>query len=219
MSTAKAAAGAAGKGLAVGIGIALGVIVAVALMVRAIPNLFSTTEVDREHSVVLAELQDLSRFVAATGRFQTLIDVEEDADYLPDFIKGERVIFVAEGDVEGYVEFGGLAEDAITVSEDGKTVTVRVPEPQLSEADLDVDSSYVAARDRGVLDRLEDAVSSGSPTDDQELLRRAEDRLGEAAQQSDLREVARTNTRQFLEAVLGAAGFENVVVVFEEPVA
>ena len=198
-----------------GIGLAAGALIAIVLLVRAIPNIFSTTEVERDHSVVLAELQDLSRFVAATGRFQTIIDIEEDADYLPDFVKGERVIYVAEGDVEGYVEFGALDDDAVTVSEDGSTITVRIPEPRLTEADLDADKSYVAARDRGLLDRIEDAVTSGSPTDDQDLIRRAEDKLGEAAAESDIEELARANTEAFLEGLLGAAGFDEVVVVFE----
>ncbi|MCB1251366.1 MAG: DUF4230 domain-containing protein [Acidimicrobiales bacterium] len=215
---ASSVAASAGKGIAVGIGIAAGVILAVVLLVRTLPNVWSTTEVERDHAVVLAELRDLSRYVAATGRFTTVVDIEQDADYLPDFVKGERVIYVAEGDVEGYVDFSQLGDDAIEVSEDGSTITVRVPEPELTEADLDAERSYVAARDRGLLDRFEDAVTSGDPTDDQQLVQRAEDKLSTAADESELRALAQQNTRTFLEGIFTAAGFERVIVVFEGPV-
>ena len=46
-------------------------------------------------------IQDMARFDAATGRFQTLVDQETDANLLPDWLKGEHKVLVAEGDVRG----------------------------------------------------------------------------------------------------------------------
>ncbi|MCU0267329.1 MAG: DUF4230 domain-containing protein [Acidimicrobiales bacterium] len=204
-------------GLVVGLAAAAALVVAVALVAVSLFDPFATTETERANPVVLTELQDLQRFTAASGRFSTIVDVETDAKYLPDVVKGERTVFIAEGDVEAYVDFAALTEDGIVVSEDGTSVTVRVPEPQLTEPRLDPDATYVAARDRGLLDRLEDAVTDGEPTDDQALHQRADEKLTEAADQSELRDQARENTETFLVSMLGAMGYEQVTVEFVAP--
>lgn len=182
-----------------------------------LPNPFATTEKQRDHVAVLAELSDLSHYSAATGRFSTIVDIEEDADYLPDFVKGERTMFVAEADVEAFVDFSELTADGIQVSADGSSVTVTVPEPRLSDPTIDPDATYVASRERGLLDRAEDAITGGSPTDDQFLYQEAQDQLAEAASQSELRDRARTNTDQFLTSLIEGLGYEDVTVTFETP--
>lgn len=185
----------------------------------SLPNPFGSTEVERDHAVVLAELEDLSRYVAATGRFQAIVDIEQDADYLPDFIKGERVIFVAEGDVEAYVDFSGLDEDAFEISDDGRRITITVPEPQLTEPRIDPEKTEVVASDRGLVDRIGDALTSGDPSPDQELYVRAGEKIATAASESDLRDKARENTESFLRSLGEGLGYEEVVVVFEDPAA
>ena len=183
----------------------------------SLPNPFGTETKERPNSVVLAELRDLSRYVAITGRFTTIVDIEEDARWLPDFVAGERVVFLAEGDVEAYVDFSGLDGDALDVSEDGSSVTVTLPTPEVSEPRLDLEASRVSSRDRGLVNRLDDFFTTGSPTDDGDLYRRADEKLAEAAAESDLRERAEGNTRQFVEGLLRGAGYDEVTVVFVDP--
>lgn len=209
-----------GRMLQVAVAVVVGFAV-VALIVLAtplsLPNPFATETKERPNSVVLAELRDLSRYVAVTGRFTTIVDIEEDAPYLPDFVAGERVVFLAEGDVEAYVDFSGLDGDALEVSEDGRSVVVTLPTPEVGEPRLDLEASRVSSRDRGVVNRLDDFFTTGSPTDDGQLYRRADEKLAEAADQSDLRERAETNTRQFVETLLRGAGYDEVTVVFVDP--
>lgn len=212
------------RALSGGVKVVLGAVVAVTLAVVvllvgpwSLPNPLGTSEVERDHAVVLAELEDLSRYVAATGRFQAVVDIEQDADYLPDFIKGERVIFLAEGDVEAYVDFSELDEDAFEISDDGTTLTVTVPEPVLSEPRIDPEKTEVVASDRGLIDRIDDAITSGDPSPDQELYVRANDKIAAAAAESDLRDKARDNTESFLVTLGEGLGFDDVVVRFEDP--
>jgi hypothetical protein len=205
-----------GGGLVVAAVVLIGVAVAGLLIVSlALPNLFGTTVHEQPNAVVLAQLQDMARFDAATGRFQTVVDQETDANYLPDWIKGEHKVLVAEGDVEASVDFSGLGRDAIEVSDDGKSVTVRLPAPELQQAELDRETTRVMARDRGVLDRLDDAFTTGNPSSDEDLYARAEDKLSEAAAQSDLERRAEENTTEFLTELFNEAGFENVTVLYD----
>jgi hypothetical protein len=198
--------------LVIGIGFAL-----VGSLLGLLQNPFGTTTRERDNAVVLARLEDLSRYEAATGRFQTLVDQEQDANLLPDWVKGERTVLSAEGDVEAYVDLGGLDEDAVVVSDDGRAVTVHLPEPALQEPRLDLGATRVVARDRGLIDRIDDALTSGSPSVDDRLYERAEEKLGLAAADSDLRVRAERNTTDLITDLLSSAGYERVIVVFDSP--
>ena len=73
-------------------------------------------------------------------------------------IAGRRTLFVAAGTVNTYVDLSGLADQDLTLSSDGKSTTVRLPEPQLDKPNLDHERSYVFSQDRGVLDAIADAI-------------------------------------------------------------
>ncbi|WP_433253223.1 DUF4230 domain-containing protein [Streptosporangium sp. CA-135522] len=180
-------------------------------------NPFGETTVDRSQPVLLQSIHNLSRFEAATGNFQVVVDLEKDAAFLPDAVKGSRTLFVGAGGVDAYVDFGGLGTGALTVSPDRKQVTVRLPRAQLEKPNLDNKRSYVYAQQRGLFDRVEDFLSS-SPADQQELYVLAEKKIAEAAQASDLRNRADQNTKAMLQGMLATLGFEKVTVKFaDEP--
>jgi hypothetical protein len=181
-----------------------------------LPSPFSTTQVAREHAVTVEELKDVSTYTAASQHLVSVIDIEEKADHLPALLKGERVVFVAEGDVDATVDFSQLDESGIQVSADGTEVTVHLPEPQLSEPRLDTSKSSVVTRDRGLLDRAEDALSS-SGSGDHEYYEKAEQELAETADQTELRGRAEANTRTFVQGLFAAAGYDKVTVVFDQP--
>ena len=195
----------------------LGLAAVLLLASFGLPNPFGTTTTEGDDAVALAAVEDLARFEAAQGRFTTVVDRDQDADYLPDFLMGERVVFMAEGEVEATVELSGLTESGIEVSEGGDTVTVHVPHPRLSEPRLDPDATRVVTRERGLFDRVGDALTSGEPSPDQALYQRAAEKVAVAAEGSELKERARENTERFLTDALGEAGFEEVVVVWGDP--
>lgn len=176
-------------------------------------NPFAETTIDRSQPVLLQSIQNLSRFEAASGNFQVIVDLEKDAAFLPDAIKGTRTLFVGAGSVDAYVDFSGIGSGAITVSPDGKTVTVRLPHAQLEKTNLDNRRSYVYAHERGLLDRVQDFMSS-SPQNQQELYVLAEQKIAEAAAASDLRDRADRNTRSMLEGMLRSLGFTDVVIKY-----
>ncbi|GGL35918.1 DUF4230 domain-containing protein [Planomonospora parontospora] len=176
---------------------------------------FGETTVDRSQPALLQSIHDLSRFEAATGNFQVIVDLEKDADFLPDAIKGTRTLFVGAGGVDAYVDFGGLAKDALTVSPDRTEVTVRLPRSQLEKPNLDNRRSYVYDQQRGLFDRVGEFLSS-SPADQQELYVLAEKKIAEAALASDLRNRADQNTRAMLQGMLNGLGFTKVTVKFSD---
>ncbi len=178
-------------------------------------NPFGTETVDRSSAPLLRAVRDLSRYTASTGDFQVVVDLERDVDNVPSVLAGERTLFLAQGSVDGYVDFSGLDEGAVVVAEDG-SVTVTLPAAALSDARVDPEGSRVLSRRRGVLDRV-GGVFSDDPTSEKELYVVAADRIADAARQSELRSKAEDNTRSMLTGLLGSLGHDRVTVVFREP--
>jgi len=192
---------------------------AVAGLLGGLPSLnpFATEEKDRSQPVVLRSIARLDEFRAATANLQVVLDSEQDAKYLPDFVKGERTLFVAAGNVDASVDFRALRGDAVQVSEDRRSATITLPAPELSEARVDPKRSRVFDRSRGLIDRAE-GLFEDSPTGERELLIEAEQKLLEAARADPgLRRAAERNTRDTLTGLLRALGFERVTIRFAAP--
>lgn len=166
---------------------------------------------DRSQPVLLRSIHDLSRFEAATGSFQVVVDLEKDAAFLPDAIKGTRTLFVGYGSVDAYLDFAGLGKNAVRVNGDRTEATVTIPRAQLEKPNLDNSRSYVFARQRGFVDRVSDFLAD-SPPDQRELYTLAERRIGEAALAGDLRGRAEANAKRVLEGLLKSLGFSKVTV-------
>ena len=177
-------------------------------------NPFRTETVDRSSPVVLKSIQNLRRFQAATGHYEVIVDLEKDTRFVPSPIRGERVLFVAVGDVEAGVDFTGLEGDAVHVSNNRRTVRLELPHAELFSARVDPTRSYVYDRDRGLIDRVA-SVFQDNPTSEQELYVLAQDKLREAAEESpDVVARAERNTRLMLVGLLEALGFTSVSIEF-----
>ncbi len=203
-----------------GIGVALLVVLAaVAQLVGMLPhwqNPFAQRETDRSQPVLLEKIQDLSRYEAATGNFQVVIDLQKDAAFIPDSILGERTLFVAAGTVDAYVDFSGLKKGAIKASEKTHTATVRLPHARLEKVNLNHKRSYVYADERGVLNRISDFFDR-DPNKQRKLYVLAEKKIQTAAERSRLTRQAEQNTRAMLVGMLGSLGYTTVTVKFSEP--
>jgi hypothetical protein len=175
-------------------------------------NPFKTEEVDRTGPAVLKALADLHEYRAATGSYQVMLDVEQDAKYLPSFLKGQRTLFLAQGSVDAAVDFSGLGPEAVVVNPDG-SASIALPHARLTKPVLDTAASRVVDRDRGLLDRI-GSVFTDSPTGEHDLYAAAEPKLRAAANESALIAKAEENTTGMLTRLLGALGIDRVSVTY-----
>jgi len=111
-------------------GVVFALIVAFCLGLRAInvlpsfDNPFSGKTTDRSQPVLLQSMRDLSRYVAADGSFQVIVDLQENKDNVPEFLLNKRTLFVGSGTVEEYVDFSSIGQDAIKVDNEKNTVQI-----------------------------------------------------------------------------------------------
>lgn len=199
----------------------LGALVIIGLLVAAVTaglslfgTPFDTKKVDHSPPPILLELKDLADYHAAQAQFEVTVDEEDDVQWLPSFIAGERVQFVAIGTVDAVVDFTNLPSTALQQSADRTSVTITLPAPVLQDAVIDTEQSHVMNRDRGLFNRI-GGFFSDNPTSEQDLYNTAADKMEEAATQTDLIQRAEDNTKLMLYTLFKALGIQTVNVVFE----
>ncbi|MEV5174243.1 DUF4230 domain-containing protein [Streptomyces flaveolus] len=178
-----------------------------------IKDLFGTETHDRSGPALLKSIQDMSRYDAASGNFQVVVDLDKDAKFLPDAIRGTRTLYVGAGTVDAYVDLGRVGEKDVTVNGDRTSATIRLPHARLGRPALDPDHSYAVSKQRGLLDRLGDLFSD-NPNSEQAVQQLAVRHIGDAARTSGLTARAERNTTGMLQGLLRSLGFTEVHIEY-----
>jgi hypothetical protein len=176
-----------------------------------LPNPFATRQVDRSQPAVLQSIENMSHYDAAAGNFQIVVDLDNEAKFMPSALLGSRTLYVAAGTVDSFVDLG---KAGVTVSADRKTATIVLPHAQLAQAALDPKRSYVFAQQRGLFNRIGDFFS-GNPGDQQKLNVLAAEKIQTAAGASGLTQRAEQNTGSMLKGLLSSLGFTLVTVSYK----
>jgi hypothetical protein len=198
---------------------ALAVLIAAVLALSAVHllpqlrNPFSETTTERTQPALLKSITAMSRYEAASGSFEVVVDLTKRVSLIPAFLAGSDTLFIGDGTDIAYVDFSGLKGKAITVSPDRLSVTVTLPAAQLEPASLNVQQSYVVAEQQGLANRIGDFFS-GNPNGQQQVYILAAQQIQTAARQSPLVSQAETNTRTMLTSMLTSLGFTHVTVAF-----
>jgi Protein of unknown function (DUF4230) len=203
----------AGLAAAVGAVIVLLIVLSAVHLLPQLRNPFGETTTDRGGPVLLKSITQLSRYEAASGSFQVVVDLTKHASFMPAFIEGSQTLFVGQGTDIAFVDFSQLKGRAIRVSPDRTTVTVTLPPARLEPAVLNVRQSYVFAQQQGLLDRIGNFFA-GNPNSQQQVYILAQQKIGTAAQHSQLRAEAQKNTRSMLDGMLRSLGFQQITVTF-----
>jgi hypothetical protein len=206
-------------GKLIGLAAAIAVVIAGLLVLSAVHllpqlrNPFATTTTDRSGPVLLKSITALSRYEAASGSFQVVVDLSTRTAFIPSFLDGSDTLFIGQGTEIAYVNFGQLNGRAIRVSPDRTAVTVDLPDAQLEPAVLNVNQSYVYAEQQGLLNRIGNFFS-GNPNSQQQVYILAQRKIETAARQSPLLAEAQKNTTGMLDGMLHSLGFKQVTVNF-----
>jgi hypothetical protein len=204
------------------VGLTVALIVAVALLLFALSavnllphfrNPFAETTTVRTGPVLLRSITPLSRYEAASGSFQVVVDLSRRSSVLPTFLVGTQTLFVGVGTDVAFVDFSHLTGKDVVVSAKRDSVTLKLPHAQLEPAALNVRQSYVFAQQQGLLDRV-GAFFSSNPNDQQQVYVVAQQKIQFAAQHSALLPQAEANTRSMLTSLMRSLGFRTVTVIF-----
>ena len=192
------------------------VLIVVLSAVHLLPQLrnpFGQTTTVRSQPVILKSITNLSRYEAASGSFEVVVDLTKRTSLIPSFLAGSETLFIGQGTDIAFVDFATLKNTAITVNKDRTSVTVTLPKPQLEPAVLNVSQSYVYAEQQGLFNRIGNFFS-GNPNSQQQVYQIAQQKIETAAKQSPLLADAQKNTEGMLTGMLTSLGFQHVTVTF-----
>ncbi len=195
------------------------VLIVVLSAVHLLPQLrnpFAETTTETSQPVLLKSITSLSRYEAASGSFEVVIDLTKRTSLLPSFIEGSETLFIGQGTDVAFIDFAGLKSQAITVNANRTAVTVTLPKAQLEPAVLNTSQSYVYAQQQGLFNRIGNFFS-GNPNSQQQVYILAAQKIQTAAQQSPLLPEAEKNTQQMLTGMLTSLGFQHITVTFGTP--
>ena len=205
-----------GKLVTAAVGLAAVAVLLIALSaVHLLPQLrnpFGETTTITSQPVLLKSITELSRYEAASGSFQVVVDLTQHS-LLPSFLQGSETLFIGQGTDIAFVNFGQLKGKAIQVSPNRSAVTVKLPPAQLEPAVLNVRQSYVYAQQQGLLNRIGNFFG-GNPNSEQQVYIAAQQKIQAAARHSALLAEAERNTRAMLDGMLGSLGFKQITVTF-----
>jgi len=196
--------------------VAVLVLILVLSAVHLLPQLrnpFAETTTVRSQPVILKSITNLSRYEAASGSFEVVVDLTKRTSLIPSFLEGSETLFIGQGTDIAFVDFSQLKNKAITMNADRTTVTVTLPKPQLEPAVLNVSQSYVYAQQQGLFNRIGNFFS-GNPNSQQQVYQIAQQKIETAARQSPLLTEAQKNTEGMLTGMLTSLGFHHVTVTF-----
>jgi len=195
------------------------VVIAIVLALSAVHllpqfrNPFAETTIDRSSPAVLKSISALSRYEAASGSFQVVVDLDTRTSWLPMFLEGTQTLFVGQGTDIAFVDFSKLKGSAIKVSRHRTQVAITLPRARLEPAVLNVQRSYVFALQQGLLNRIGNFFS-GNPDSQHQVYALAQKKIQSAAQHSELLIQAQRNTRTMLIGLMHSLGFHQVTVSF-----
>ncbi len=102
------------RGLVGRLALVAGAVAAVAALIIALSavhllpslrNPFAESTSVRSQPVLLKSITALSRYQAASGSFQVVVDLTRKTAYLPSFLEGSQTLFIGQGSEIAYVDF------------------------------------------------------------------------------------------------------------------
>jgi hypothetical protein len=159
-----------------------------------------------EHRVDLASLvtqiRELSRLETASMRVMHVSTITQSYGVIPDQILGDKLTFLAVGDVIAGVDLSLIAPNDVKYSGDG-VLSINLPRPQVLVTRLDNNQSRVIDRDTGVLRRADPHLES-------RVRAQAEASIRNEALKKGILTMAEQNGQKKLAEFLNKLGFQRV---------
>jgi len=161
-------------------------------------------------AVLLQRLSDASELTTAIYTMETVIDEQQDRT-LAGFVIGQtKLLYVAHGDVRAGVDLARLGPDDMTVV--SRSLTVRLPPPEILDQKIDVEKSRVFDMQRSLLGPVDPAMQSRAE-------RYALDKIVRGACEGGILNEANRRAETAVRELLEASGFQDVRVVTQPPAA
>lgn len=187
--------------LLLGAGVALGGVA---------PRYWARVEDVRRRPDVISQVRELARLEGVSYHVERVVDLKDEQRQLFGLVSaGDSILLVASGDVVAGVDLGKLAPGDVSVSADGRAVTIHLPRAEVFSARLDNAHTYVHSRKTDLLAQRQESLETRARQAAEETLRAAAEDAGIVRRAED--SVGRT-----VRSLVRSLGFETVTIDFRE---
>lgn len=143
---------------------------------RRAPQMLVETAIGKKEETIdvaalITEVQELSRLETASMRVMHVSTTHQSYGLVPDALAGDKLTFLAVGDVIAGVDLSQLDRNEVALDRNG-TLSLVLPPPQILVSRVDNQRSKVLNRDTGVLRRSDAHLESRARAQAEAAIRR-----------------------------------------------
>ena len=159
-------------------------------------------------SVVVEQIRMASELTTAVFTMEAVVPAKSDRK-LGDYTIGQtNLLYIAYGEVSAGVDLGEIEPADVSASEEGTSITLRLPPPQILNDKIDIDRSDVYDYDRGFMNLGPDRAPQLTSLAQQEAMTK----IKTAACEQDILQQANERAQLVVTQLLKSAQFDEVTV-------
>jgi len=155
--------------------------------------------VDTSRPTVIRQIQQLHRLETVRFGMDKIVSGGWESRYLPSFLAGERLLLIVYGEVTAGVDLNRIDAEDVVVS--GRTIRMKISEPEVFVTRVDNERTRVYSRETGLFTAVDPNLES-------DVRREAEQQVRQAALGNGILRVAADNARTTLASFLRGLGFD-----------
>lgn len=156
-----------------------------------------------DQSAVILQIKEMSRLETITYSLEKIVEKGESQGPLRDFLFGDKILFIAYGNVIAGIDFSQLKDNAVVVN--GNQISIQLPPPQILLTHLDNEKSSVYNRTTGIFTKGSKDLETSARVEAEKLLTKA-------ACDDGILNKANENASKQLTSLLKGVGFGSVTI-------
>lgn len=157
----------------------------------------------------IKQIQSLSRLETSSFSIERVVEANVQRGDFLDIVLGERLLLIASGNVIAGVDMAKLRDNNVTISEDGKRISIILPPSEIFVSTLDNERTHVYDHQTRIITQITGGENKDLET---QTRREAERTILLAACEGDIMQKAATEAERSLEQFLGLLDFEEITV-------
>jgi hypothetical protein len=187
--------------------IVLSVTLAAWVVIRSIPRAIRSVAIEKKETtedlnVLVTQIRKLSRLETASMRVMHVATLNQSYGVIPDSVAGDKITFMAVGDVIAGIDLSQVTRENVQVGRDG-VLTLQLPPSSILITRVDNQQSRVLHRETGLLRKADIDMET-------RVRAHAENAIREEALKKGILVMASDNAEEKLADFLNAVGFDKV---------
>jgi len=159
----------------------------------------------RDRGGTILQIRGLNRLETQSFSVERVVEAKVERGNPLDLVLGDRLLLIASGEVVAGVDLSKLKESDVTISQDGKSVTLKLPPSEIFSKSLNNDRTRVYDRQRGLFAPQNQELET-------QARQAAEAEILTAACEGNVMQKAADEAKRSMEQFLRQLDFENVTV-------